>query len=341
MATVIIPNPQSRYLEPYKNRTYQYDNKHSNLFLSQYVNNILRAIGNDLIVRGLEIKPTINESADGIIFDINPGAIIQDMTYIEMPLKSQIELHNLVPFSDQYIILYTNWRYLTTLHENSLKIEATLYDLVTETTLTKWNANTNRIILGIYKFEVLSNKIINVIEDKTLSSIVLIDSNVIKNSFFDGNSSYPWIPINSRLDIINTGGINNTSFLRIAPVGGNEQGIAQTISLKKDVEYRCSFFIKGQTTSIPFNARVIDGTNIYEENPIELGSVIRQVSNTWTKYEFIFTAISPSASFILTKINDETDGYNFDVDQIYIVQYAETRKGSDLSTIKYIDGGIL
>ena len=181
MATVVIPNPQNRYLEPYKNRTYQYDNKHSNLFLSQYVNNILRAVGNDIIIRGLEVIPSINSTSDGIIFDINPGSLIQDLTYIEFPLPSRIELTNLLPYSDQYIILYTNWRYLTTVHENSLKIEATLYDLITETTLTKWNSNSNRIILGVYRYEVLSNKIINITEDKTLTSIILsvIKQNIV------------------------------------------------------------------------------------------------------------------------------------------------------------------
>lgn len=341
MATVVIPNPQNRYLEPYKNRTYQYDNKHSNLFLSQYVNNILRAVGNDIIIRGLEVIPSINSTSDGIIFDINPGSLIQDLTYIEFPLPSRIELTNLLPYSDQYIILYTNWRYLTTVHENSLKIEATLYDLITETTLTKWNANTNRIILGVYRYEVLSNKIINITEDKTLTSIILINSNVIKNSFFDNESSFPWIPINSKLNIIKTGGINNSPFLRITPLGGSYQGIAQTISIKKDVEYRCSFYIKGQSTNIPFIAKIIDGDNIYETNPIELGSITRQVGTTWTKYELVFTAISSTASFILTKLGSDTEDMNFDVDQIYIVQYAEIRKGSDLNTIKYIDGGIL
>ena len=43
-----------------KNRVFQYDTKHSNYFLSHYTNQLLHAVGNDSIVRGLGITPTIN-----------------------------------------------------------------------------------------------------------------------------------------------------------------------------------------------------------------------------------------------------------------------------------------
>lgn len=46
--TLLIPSPQHRYLEPFKNRVFQYDTKHSNLFLSQYVNQVLNAVGENV-----------------------------------------------------------------------------------------------------------------------------------------------------------------------------------------------------------------------------------------------------------------------------------------------------
>lgn len=49
MAVSVTPSPQFRYLEPYKNRVFQYDTPNSNLFLSQYANNLLRVVGNDCV----------------------------------------------------------------------------------------------------------------------------------------------------------------------------------------------------------------------------------------------------------------------------------------------------
>lgn len=341
MATVVIPDPQARYLEPFKNRLYQYDNKHSNLFLSRYVNNILRAVGNDVIVRGLQVTPTINESKTGIDFKIFAGSLIQDLTYIELPLDTKISIDNITSFSNQKIILYTSWRHLDVVYENPLKIEVTLYDPITENTLTRWNSVTNRIILGIYDFEVENNVIINIKEDLDLSNIVLIESNTIRNSTFDTKTTAPWIPINSELFINEIGGINDTPCCVIQPIGGDYQGIAQSVVVKKDVEHRCSFYVRGVTNIIPFTVKIIDGNNIYLKDPITLASISRQAGLSWTKYEFVFKPISPDVSFILLKTTTDTDNFNIELDNVYIVQYSEARKATFANIVNYIDGGIL
>lgn len=341
MSTITIPDPQYRYLEPYKNRTFQYDTKYSNLYLSKYVNNILRAVGNDVIIRGLEVTPSINTYKNGLIFKITAGSVIQDMTYIEIPTDSTIEIADIASFSDQYVILYTNWRYMETVYDNQFKFEVTLYNSVTETTLTRWDPMRNRIILGVYKFDTTDGKISNVALDTTMNDIILVDSNVILNSTFDNLTTKPWIPINSQLNINTYGGDEETPYMEVTPNGGNEQGAAESFGTKTDTQYKCSFYIKGKKNLISFKAKIINGNNIYKENPIVLGSVTGVAGLSWTKYEFIFTTISSSCSIIITKQSSDITNFDFGLEDIYVVQFMEMRKGTDVNSIKYIDGGIL
>ena len=341
MADVIIPRNQKRYLEPFKNRTYSYDNKHSNVFLSRYVNNILRTVGNDVIVRGLHIKPTINTSSTGVDFTVESGAVIQDLTYIELPLDCKISINNITSFPGHKIIIYTSWRHLDVVYSNPLKIEVTLYDPITESTITRWNSVTNRIILGIYNVELKDGLIVNVREDEEMNNIVLIDSNVIKNSSFESKRTLPWIPINSELTINEVGGIQETPCCRVIPIGGSQHGLAQVVTVKKDVEYRFSFYIHGVNNIIPFIVKIIDGNNIYEENPIVLASISRQVSIDWTRYEIFFTPLSTNASIIILKDNNSIQDYEFEVDNIYAVEYTLAKKSASANNVKYVDGGIL
>ena len=97
---IVVPSPQHRYLEPFKNRTFQYDTKHSNLFLSRYTNQILNAVGDDSIVRGLEVTPELNSSKTGINFIISPGALVQDLTYFEFQKETIVPMDDLSDFSD-------------------------------------------------------------------------------------------------------------------------------------------------------------------------------------------------------------------------------------------------
>ena len=155
-----IPSPQHRYLEPYKNRVFQYDTKHSNYFLSHYVNQILNAVGDDSIIRGMGVSASIDAKKTGIDFKIEPGSLVQDLTYFEFPNETPVSLDNIVNFSDHYAVIYTNWRYIETVYENKLQFEATLYNPKTKRALVPWNSVRNRIIL-ILIYKIIYRNIMN------------------------------------------------------------------------------------------------------------------------------------------------------------------------------------
>lgn len=332
---LIVPNPQHRYLEPYKNRVFQYDTAHSNLFLSQYTNQILNAVGNDVIVRGLAVTPTINLYKTGISFEVAAGALIQDQTYFELPTKNTIMMEDLINFPNYYVIIYTNWRYIQTIYENNLKIEATLYNPQTQTSITGWNSATNRVILGVFSYSIVNNEIVFVKEEK--DDIYFEDSNIIQNGSFDLKTYKFWTAINSTLKIHETEGVSNTPYLEIIPTADNFQGIAQTINTKINYSYLVSFYIKSEE-KFPFKVLVLDGSSMYDLSAPQVSSILISSPQTWTKYEFSFDAVSTKTTLFFLKYTESLEN-TFEIDSIYCLEYTKTKKQTDINKIKIIDGG--
>lgn len=332
---LVVPAPQYRYLEPFKNRTYQYDTKHSNLFLAQYVNQILNAVGNDVIVRGLEITPIINSERTGINFTISSGSLIQDLTYFELPTNNVVKIDDVVHFPNYYIVIYTNWRYIQTVYDNELKIESTFYNPETRRAITPWNTVTNRIILGVFSYTIENGEITNVREEDV--NIVFEDSNIIQNGNFDQESYKFWTAINSTLRVEENGGISDTPYLQVTPIADEFQGIAQVIPTKINATYEVFFSLQCPSL-IPFRSLVLDGNNIYNMQAPEIARMDIIAPQVWTEYSYRFTALSTNATIFFLKVNNSlTD--KFDIDNIFCLEYTESRKPTDINKIKIIDGG--
>lgn len=336
---IIIPTPQHRFLEPFKNRVFQYDTKHSNYFLSQYANGILNAIGNDVIIRGLKITPEIDTYATGLNFIIAKGALIHDQTFIEIPTENKISISEIAPYSNQLVIIYTNWRFLHTVYENPLKIEVTLYNKETRKTITAWSTTTNRVILGVFKFTSDGNKIIDVSEEKIEEDLVFEDSNIVVNGNFDIGATLHWIAINSSLKIIPTGGIANTPYVAATPLSNTFQGIGQVLNTKLNYGYRVSFYVKSDSP-LPFTAIIRNADSIFDMDAVE---VIRHEgfsTDTWEKYTLDFYAISNKTTLLLLKNNNDLSNVIY-FDSIFALEFVELHKQTDIGSVKFIDGGNL
>ena len=266
--TLLIPDPQHRYLEPFKNRVFQYDTKHSNMVLSHYVNQVLTAVGNDVIVRGLEITPYINAYKTGIRFAMNPGALIQDLTYFELPVVNTIEVADVVNFPEWYVVIYSNWRYLHTIYDNDLKIEATFYNPKTRKAISGWDSSRNRIIFGVFSYEIDENGYVTFIKEEP-GSLFFEDSNIIQNGTFDYRTHKYWTAINSTIKIEEEGGLNDTPYLNVTPIADNYQGIAQVLSTKLNYTYEVSFQLRSDFP-IPFSVLVLDGNSLYNMSAPEI-----------------------------------------------------------------------
>lgn len=238
-------------------------------------------------------------------------------------------------FSDFYIVLYTNYRYLETVYENQLKFEATLYNPKTRKTLSPWNPVTNRIILGVFSFSVKNNEIVEVVEED--ATIFFDESNVIKNGTFDDKNTNSWTAINSILKIENEGGALDTPYITITPMSAEYQGMAQVISTKPNDTYEVSFYVKSDETT-PFQVLVLDKKSLYDLNATEVKSYDSTSTKKWVLHTFRFSAFSTQSTiFFLKKSNDLENKIDFD--HIYVFEYTRTRKISDLNRVSLVDGG--
>ena len=332
---IAVPSPQHRYLEPYKNRVFQYDTKHSNLFLSHYTNQILNAVGDDSIVRGLEVSPKVNSSKTGIDFTVSPGALVQDLTYFEFQNDTTVSMEEIVDFSDFYVVIYTSYRYIETVYENPMKLEATLYNPRTKRALSVWNPVTNRIILGVYSFTVENGIITGVIEED--STIFFEEANVIRNGSFDFFTTECWTPINSLVNIVREGGAMDSPYIEATPVSNNYQGIAQAFSTKPNITYEVSFYVKSEE-SVPFQALLLDRDSVYNINAPQIKSYESTSTKRWTLHTFRFTAFSSMTTLFLLKRSASLDN-KIDFDHICIFEYTPTRRRCELHNIAIIDGG--
>ena len=332
---IAVPSPQHRYLEPYKNRAFQYDTKHSNLFLSHYTNQILNVVGDDSIVRGLEVSPEVNSSKTGIDFKVAPGALVQDLTYFEFQNETTVSMDEIVDFSDFYVVVYTSYRYIETVYENPMKLEATLYNPRTKRALSTWNTVINRIILGVFSFTVENGLITGVNEED--STIFFEEANVIRNGTFDFFTTECWFPINSLINVISEGGAMESPYIEVTPASNNYQGIAQAFNTKPNITYEVSFYVKSDE-SVPFQALLVDRDSVVNIKAPEIKSYESTSTKRWTLHTFRFTAFSSMTTLFLLKRSASLDN-KIDFDHICIFEYTPTRRRCELHNIAVIDGG--
>jgi len=155
MTTTFTPTNQVLHNTPYSQILLHENIQDSKVYISRHVNQLLRAIGNDLVLEGLTLVTDPVVSGFNVIFTITPGLLIQDSTLIEV--KDQIELSiNVSPYDPDngYIIIYTDFQHLDSTAENNIKFKVA-YVKADGSELVgtyPWNSSRNRIILYRFSF---------------------------------------------------------------------------------------------------------------------------------------------------------------------------------------------
>ena len=164
MSRYYIPQ-QSQFNTPYNQRILHQNTQDSKVYLSRASNFILRAIGNDLILKGFNIQSITTINLDTLSFVINPGFLIQDSTLIEIKESSTLEI-NVKPYdhTNGYIIIYTDYQYLDSVLENNLQLKISYItadgDHI-EPSEDIWDPNKNRILLYRFRFSKLPQAIVS------------------------------------------------------------------------------------------------------------------------------------------------------------------------------------
>lgn len=147
---------QKQYNTPIQQKILHQNIVDSKVYLSRTSNYILNAIGNDLILKGLDINiiNIIDNSTVQVV--LNPGLLIQDSTLISIEETVTVDI-NVRPYdhNNGYLILYTEYQYLNTVQENNLEFKIAYITTDGEhisSDTQSWNPNTNRILLHRFSF---------------------------------------------------------------------------------------------------------------------------------------------------------------------------------------------
>lgn len=148
---------QQQYNTPNQQRILHQNTIDSKVYLSRTSNNILKAIGNDLVLNNLTIKDIIYPNIDEVKIVLNKGLLIQDLTLIQVDEEIELSI-NVRPFDNNngYLIIYTDYQYINSTSENNLKfklsyITADGNNIINDT----WDPNRYRILLYRFSFRKL------------------------------------------------------------------------------------------------------------------------------------------------------------------------------------------
>lgn len=154
---LVTPSSQYTRITPYSTRTFDYlDAPDSHYFLARVSNSVLAAIGNDIVLSGLE-PTSINFTNNDVNFVLAPGQLIQDSTLIQFPESIQVDIANANVYNEHVnvFLVYCYWQWIHTVDENKAKIGVCAYntethrvsDITSFNRPISWDYNKQRTIL--------------------------------------------------------------------------------------------------------------------------------------------------------------------------------------------------
>ena len=192
MSQTIFPT-QNRYNDPYHQRVTNYGSIYNQKYLSRASNEIIKAFGNNMIIKGLQVTPTFLNSIATL--DFTPGLLIHDLTLIEITaittLNCNISALGDTPTTGSHLVVFTDFQYVETPDldsQNQLKLS--VYHVNGAGTVVTafagspaFSATRNKVIVSILNFTKSGVNIVSctestpVIVDGKLSPISILGVN--------------------------------------------------------------------------------------------------------------------------------------------------------------------
>lgn len=155
MATAVTPVNQKQFLDPYSSRLFDFDNVNSRVYLARTINSLMHTIGEDCILRGLEITNlNYDGGSDLISCTVNPGKAIVDATLIEITDIVDLDLDVTNYVDTGFIIVSLGFAYLQTVYQNLSKLKMTVVSADgNEVNPEPWFLNHDRLVLAKFDFD--------------------------------------------------------------------------------------------------------------------------------------------------------------------------------------------
>lgn len=118
--------------------------------LPRVVNNLLKAIGNNVVLHGLDV--TASMIGNQLEINVSPGALIQDSTLIEVPSRTILSLPDSNVYDDDgKFVIYVQFQYLQTVTDNPVRF-GLQHIAQTGVAADGWDHNKNLTVLTFFDF---------------------------------------------------------------------------------------------------------------------------------------------------------------------------------------------
>jgi hypothetical protein len=143
---------QMKYIDPYNQRIFDFNSSDHRVYLTRNINNVLKVIGNDIVVGGL--NGTNLSCTDNVVsVAILPGIMIQDDTLLEITQDTFLNI-NCNLFSDTgFAIVHMHWKWINTPEPNMAQLRMSWVSADGETVYNNgWDLERDRTILCAIRF---------------------------------------------------------------------------------------------------------------------------------------------------------------------------------------------
>lgn len=148
---------QTRYNDPYQQPIFEF-NTDSKMYLSKESNRLLNVIGNDIVIKGMEMSDPTILSPSTVLVTIAPGCAIQDETLIEFTDVSSLDIDCSylidTPTSGAHLCVFLNYENIQTIEANLASVDLFYVEAsgVVNDPFGRFKTRSCRILLGIIDF---------------------------------------------------------------------------------------------------------------------------------------------------------------------------------------------
>lgn len=129
--------------------------------LSRASNEIIKQVGNDIVLNGLDVKNIHTVSNEKLIIDICKGNLIQDLTFINIidDFSLSLDLDPELDFSDGIVVVYTHFKYSDSSQDNKLYFYIN-YLSNSLPIISDWDHKYNKIVIAAFNKCSLTNEFV-------------------------------------------------------------------------------------------------------------------------------------------------------------------------------------
>ena len=147
---------QFRNIDPFTQKQFNFYSDDPRIRLTRATNRLLKDIGNDIIIRGLDIL-NIKYTNNLLEIELCKGVVIQDITLIEILDDFTIEfITDGYDLDIGYILIHTDYKYTKTIEDNPFKIYINY--LPSDYNITTWDFDKNRIYVALLQYDETASK---------------------------------------------------------------------------------------------------------------------------------------------------------------------------------------